>query len=76
MNRASLIQRLMPYKASKPIKHALDRLVEVNDDTVSNDVVGDVWERVSVAIDNDFSDDTNHPMWSIEFDLSQAYKRD
>ena len=42
---------------------------------VSNDDIGDIWERVSRVIDSAFSDDENHDAWKLELELFKAYKR-
>ncbi len=77
IERSALIKRLKGYdNAPAEINHALETLAKNNSEFVSNDDIGDVWERVSKAIDNTFSDDDSHDAWKLELELSKAYRRD
>tara|TARA_B100000446_G_C10522220_1_gene330734 strand:+ start:257 stop:499 length:243 start_codon:yes stop_codon:yes gene_type:complete len=77
IERTALVNRLKSYENSPvEIKHALDILAASDKEYVSNDDIGDIWERVSKAIDNTFSNDENHDAWKLELELSKAYKRD
>lgn len=77
MNRDNLKERLQSYDAADipEIGHALDILNGSSSDEVSNDEVGDIWERISKAIDHKYSDDENHDAWKLEAELAAAYKR-
>jgi hypothetical protein len=77
IERLALKNRLKSYEnAPVEIDHALETLSKTNTEFVSNDDVGNIWERVSKAIDNTFSDDEEHDAWKLEKELSKAYKRD
>ncbi|MBL0710605.1 MAG: hypothetical protein JJV99_06280 [Colwellia sp.] len=77
IERKALVNRLKSYENSPvEIKHALDILAASDKEYVSNDDIGDIWERVSKAIDNTFSNDEKHDAWKLELKLSKAYKRD
>jgi hypothetical protein len=77
MNRDSLKERLQSYDAAgvPEIGHALDILNGSSSDEVSNGDIGDIWERISKAIDHKYSDDENHDAWKLEAELAAAYKR-
>lgn len=61
INRTALINRLKGYdNAPLEIEHALETLSESNTEFVSNEHIGEIWERVSKAIDNTFSNDDEH----------------
>lgn len=76
MERQALITRLLNYEADEvaQIGHALVILRENDSVDVSNDEVGQVWERVSKAIDIKFSDYEDHDAWKLEAELSAAYR--
>jgi hypothetical protein len=77
IERFALINRLKGYEnAPTEISHTLETLAQNDSEFVSNDDIGDVWERVSKAIDNTFSDDDNHDSRTLELELSKAFKRD
>jgi hypothetical protein len=77
IERIALKDRLKSYKDSPAeINHALEILAQDDSEFVSNNDIGNIWERVSKAIDKTFSDDENHDAWKLEFELSKAYKRD
>jgi hypothetical protein len=77
IERSALINRLKSYEnAPTEISHALETLAQNDSEYVSNDEIGEVWERVSKAIDNTFSDDDKHDAWTLEIELSKAFKRD
>ncbi len=72
----ALVNRLKSYEDSPvEIKHAQEILSASDTEYISNDDIGDIWERVSRAIDSAFSDDENHDAWKLELELSKAYKR-
>tara|TARA_B100002003_G_C14105441_1_gene531713 strand:+ start:249 stop:482 length:234 start_codon:yes stop_codon:yes gene_type:complete len=77
MNRSYLKKRLEGYdtKDVPEIEHALEILNSSDSDEVSNDEIGDIWERVSKAIDHKYSDDDDHDAWQLETELAKAYKR-
>ena len=77
MNRSNMKERLERYEATDvpEIGHALEILNASSSDEVSNDEIGDIWERVSKAIDHKFSDDDDHDAWKLEAELAAAYKR-
>jgi hypothetical protein len=74
--RTTLINQLKGYEsAPAEIKHALDTLTKNDSEIVSNTEIGDIWERVSKAIDTTFSDDDKHDAWTLELELSETYNR-
>ncbi len=75
VTRSELLKRLEPYKTQRDIGLAIETLSESDSEILSNNEIGCVWEWVSRSLDHDFSDDENHPYWSLELELSKAYKR-
>lgn len=77
MNREDLIERLRSYDAINvpEIGHALEILNSSDSGEVTNEEIGDVWERVSKAIDHEYSGDDDHDAWKLEAELAAAYKR-
>ncbi len=57
------------------MQHCFEILSASDSENLSNDEIGDIWERISKAIDVNFSDDENHDAWVLEDELSKAYKR-
>ena len=74
MNRQALISRLHGYEQLSEIAHAIEILASSRGEDLSNSEIGDVWERVSKAIDIKFSDDEEHDAWTLEAELSAAYQ--
>lgn len=76
--RDQLLARIKAYSADDiaEIKHVLEILSESDEVELSNKEIGQVWERISKALDVRFSDDENHDAWSLESELSKAYKYD
>lgn len=75
MKRAVIKQRLIPYKSQMDIKLAIETLNETDNEDLTNDEIGIIWEYVSKSLDHKFSDNENHPIWQLELDLAQTYKR-
>ena len=75
IERSVLINRLKSYENSPiEINQAIETLAQNDSEFVSNDDIDDVWEYVSRAIDNTFSDDDNHDAMKLQLELSKAFK--
>lgn len=76
MERQALITRLLSYEDNEvaAIGHALEILRERDSVELSNEDIGQVWERVSKAIDIKLSDYDDHDAWKLEAELSAAYR--
>lgn len=57
------------------VNHAIEILDSSNAVDVSNAEIGDLWERISKAIDHHICDDENHDAWTLELELSSIYQR-
>lgn len=77
MKRKDLLDRVVSYKSNELdyIKHIIEILNSSENEEITNKEIGDIWERVSKAIDVKFSDDENHDAWILEDELSKAYQR-
>lgn len=76
MERQSLKKRIESYNAPDllEIKHALEIIDTSSSDLLSNEDIGNVWHRISQAIDIRFSDDENHDAFALETELKNAYQ--
>jgi len=77
MNRKALLARILSYECNdlSYINHVIEILNASESEEISNDEIGDIWERISKALDVKFSDDSDHDAWALELELSKAYKR-
>jgi hypothetical protein len=77
MDRHELIERLKTYNSVgvPEVGHALDILSKSQESCVSNEDIGDIWERISKAIDHKYSNDEEHDAWKLEAELAAAYRR-
>jgi hypothetical protein len=77
MKRKALLDRIISYDSNdlSYIKHAIDILNTSDNEDITNDEIGDIWERISKALDVKFSDDESHDAWALESELSKAYQR-
>jgi hypothetical protein len=68
IKRKSLIERLKSWddKGAPEVGLAIDLLESSESELVSKDEAGDVWERISKAIDHKYSDDEEHDAWKLE----------
>lgn len=75
MKRSALIEKLIPYKSERNIELALEELGNPNTEDLSKDEIHNVWLRVSKALDRDFSDDDQHPLYKVEAQLAAEFDR-
>lgn len=76
MERKALKKRIESYNALDmfEIKHAIEIIGSSNKELLSNEEIGNVWHRISQALDVRFSDDEKHDAWSLEAELKNAYQ--
>lgn len=76
--REQLKTRIKAYLADDlvEVSHALDILSQSEDLELSNKEIGQVWERISKAVNVHFYNNEKHDAYLLEVELSKAYKYD